>query len=73
MISSFIIIFRENIWNINHVINEKNSLGSIFRGLFGYNGNPSLIEVIVYVSYIFLAASLWKKKEIKMSTERGIQ
>jgi len=40
------------VWNINHILNEKEGLGAFLKALFGYNGNPSLIEVIAYVGYL---------------------
>lgn len=42
----------EHLYDINGLINEKGALGSILKGLLGYNGNPSLIEVLVYWSYL---------------------
>ena len=40
------------VWNINHILNEKEGIGSFLKALFGYNGNPSLIEVIGYLAYL---------------------
>jgi len=45
----------ENVWNINHILNEKSTLGEILKALFGYNGNPSLLEVISYAAYWVVA------------------
>jgi len=44
------------IWNINHILNEKEGVGSFLKALFGYNGNPSLVEFGAYLTY--LAAAL---------------
>lgn len=41
----------EHIWDINHILNEKSQVGLVLKALFGYNGNPSLTEVIAYLSY----------------------
>lgn len=41
----------EHVWDINHIFDEKSQWGLIFKALFGYNGNPSLTEVIAYVTY----------------------
>ncbi len=58
----------ENLWNINPPVNpdgtypslhENGYIGSILKGLFGYNGNPSLIEVLSYAAYLILVAVLW--------------
>lgn len=40
------------VWNINHILNEKRGIGSFLKALFGYNGNPSLTEVLAYWSYL---------------------
>lgn len=40
------------VWDINPILNEKEGIGAFLKALFGYNGNPSLIEVIAYFSYI---------------------
>jgi high-affinity iron transporter len=51
----------EHVWNINHILDEKSTLGEIMKALFGYNGNPSLLEVISYVAYwvVALAGVRW--------------
>ena len=58
----------EHVWNINPVVNpdgtlpllhEKGYIGSILVGLFGYNGNPSLFEVICYIIYIISVFGIW--------------
>ncbi len=42
----------EHVWDINHILNEKSQLGLILKTLFGFNGNPSLSELISYVVYL---------------------
>lgn len=41
----------EHVWDTNSVINESSLVGQVLKTLFGYNGNPSLTEVIAYVAY----------------------
>ncbi len=64
----------EHVWDINPALNpdggfpsfhEKGLIGNFLKGLFGYNGNPSIIEVLSYVLYWILTLVLWKnfKKE----------
>lgn len=57
-------VFIEHLWDINNLFHEKGTLGGIAKGLFGYNGNPSLIEVAAYSSYIIFVAVIWRKKDI---------
>jgi high-affinity iron transporter len=44
----------EHIWDINPVLDENSAVGSILKALFGYNGNPSLLEVVSYVAYYLI-------------------
>jgi high-affinity iron transporter len=41
----------EHVWNVNPILDEASTLGSMFAALFGYNGDPSLTEVIAYLAY----------------------
>ncbi len=42
----------EHVWDINHLLDETSTLGSFMKALFGYNGNPSLTEVLAYFIYL---------------------
>ena len=54
-------IVIEHAWDINHILNEKGVIGGLVKGVFGYNGNPSLIEVLCYIIYLGGVGMLWKK------------
>ncbi len=41
----------EQVWDTNSVLDEKSGVGEVLKALIGYNGNPSLTEVIAYLSY----------------------
>jgi high-affinity iron transporter len=60
----------EHVWDLNPPVNPDGSypllhedgyIGSILKGLFGYNGNPSLIEVLSYLGYMLLVFVLWRR------------
>ncbi|MDO8647653.1 MAG: FTR1 family protein [Candidatus Diapherotrites archaeon] len=62
----------EHVWDINPaqnsdgsypLLHENGAVGSIFKGLLGYNGNPSLLEVLSYFAYLILVFALWKNIE----------
>lgn len=62
--------YIEHLWDINPPVNpdgsypvlhEKGAIGSMLQGLFGYDGNPSLLMVISYFAYITIVAFLWKR------------
>ena len=55
----FLPIFVEHIWDVNGVLNEKSGVGVFLKGIFGYNGNPSLLEVIAYPAYLGLALAFF--------------
>jgi high-affinity iron transporter len=40
------------VWDVNHLLNEREGLGAFLKALFGYNGNPSLLEVVGYLAYL---------------------
>jgi high-affinity iron transporter len=57
----------EHVWDMNHILNEDGTVGVFLKALLGYNGNPSLIEVISYLGYffaIYLATQVSKQREI---------
>jgi high-affinity iron transporter len=65
------------VWNINLILPDSfpdgNSttpefleiIGSLLKTLFGYNANPSLLEIIIYPTLLtligYLSWRLWKK------------
>lgn len=62
-------IVAEHIWDLNPatlsdgsypLLHEKGAIGGIFAGLFGYNGNPNLIEALSWCAYIALAGFTWR-------------
>ena len=50
----------EHVWDINPIVDEGGTIGTFLKALFGYNGNPSLLEAVAYVAYLAVvgAASL---------------
>ncbi|MFX0096970.1 MAG: FTR1 family protein [Candidatus Hodarchaeota archaeon] len=49
-------VIVEHLYDINFILDENSPVGSVLKALFGYNGNPSLIEVAAYL--LFLISSL---------------
>jgi high-affinity iron transporter len=44
----------DHVWDIEHILPEKSTFGRFLTALFGYNANPSLVEVVAYFSYLSL-------------------
>jgi len=67
----------QEVWNIKHILPEKfpdgnpatpewlEIIGSLLKALFGYNANPSLLELILYPSILIsigiISLKLWKR------------
>lgn len=59
----------EHVWDINPVLNEASTLGSFLKALFGYNGDPSLIEVLAWVGYLVVVGGAY----FRPATARELQ
>jgi high-affinity iron transporter len=63
----------EHLWDNNPILDENGPLGSFLRALFGYNGNPSLLEVISYLCYFAVVGLLnwhgWQRPMRTVSTQ----
>jgi len=42
----------EHAWNVNSILPEQSVTGRFLAALFGYNANPSLLEVVGYWGYL---------------------
>lgn len=42
----------EHVWDVNSILSDKSEVGLMLKALVGYNGNPSLTEVIAYLVYL---------------------
>jgi high-affinity iron transporter len=55
----------EHIWDVNAVMDEDSVAGQLLKTLFGYNGNPSLTEMIAYFGYIAIVSFFWIRENKK--------
>jgi high-affinity iron transporter len=42
----------EHVWDTNGLVSEASNTGEFLKALFGYNGDPSLLEVGVWTAYL---------------------
>ena len=47
--------------NAKPLFSDKGAIGQIFKGFFGYNGNPSYREVIAYLFTLAMVSCLWTR------------
>jgi high-affinity iron transporter len=52
----------EHVWDVNMILDENSLAGLLLKTLFGYNGNPSLTEMIAYFVYIVVVAVFWRRE-----------
>jgi high-affinity iron transporter len=45
----------EHVWNTNALVGEDSTAGEFLTALVGYNGNPSLLEVVAWATYLVAA------------------
>ena len=51
----------EHVWDVNMILDENSVAGQLLKTLFGYNGNPSLTEMIAYFGYIITTSIFWRR------------
>jgi high-affinity iron transporter len=45
----------EHVWDTNSLVGEDSTAGEFLTALVGYNGNPSLLEVVAWATYLVAA------------------
>ena len=58
----------EHVWDMNWLLNENSFTGEIMKVLFGYNGNPSLTEVLAYIAYCGLILFVLVRDQLPRTT-----
>lgn len=59
----------EHVWDMNWLLDENSVVGQTMKILFGYNGNPSLTEVMAYIGYLaFVILGLQYQQRRPLST-----
>lgn len=54
-------VIVEHVWDVNAIVDENSLVGQLLKTLFGYNGNPSLTEMIAYFVYLAVVTVLWRR------------
>jgi high-affinity iron transporter len=70
----FIPSIVEHVWDVNVFIDENSIMGELLKTLFGYNGNPSLTEMIGYFGYLIIVTFLFTRRTaVKKSNTKAAQ
>ncbi len=62
------------LWDTNNLVDENSSLGQMLKAVVGYNGNPSLEEVVAYFGYwiaVLLGLRLWMESRYSPKLEQA--
>jgi high-affinity iron transporter len=59
----------EHVWDTNAVLDENSAAGQILKTLFGYNGNPSLSEVLAYLTYFTVLFTATRPRRMPVAAE----
>ena len=62
------------LWDTNNLLDENSSLGQMLKAVVGYNGNPSLVEVVAYFGYwiaVLLGLRLWMESRFSPKLEQA--
>ncbi|MCB0005289.1 MAG: FTR1 family iron permease [Anaerolineales bacterium] len=60
----------EHVWNINPLLDENSFVGELLKTLFGYNGNPSLTEVLAYLGYFAVLFFGFRRQQKGMAMQQ---
>lgn len=47
--------------NTYHPLHDKGSIGVFLKGFFGYNSNPNIPEVILWICALFFGLNMWRR------------
>ncbi|MFX0054008.1 MAG: FTR1 family protein [Promethearchaeota archaeon] len=70
------------VWNINPpvlpdgsypLLHDKGLIGGLLKAMFGYNGNPSFLEVTAYVLYLLILAGYYAYQQRASSANIAIK
>ncbi|MDG1247944.1 MAG: FTR1 family protein [SAR86 cluster bacterium] len=57
---SFMYTYDENKNRYTHLLHDKGGIGVFLKGFFGYNSNPNLPEVLLWMLSLFLGIRMWR-------------
>lgn len=56
-------VLIEHVWDVNPILDENGTVGLFLKAMFGYNGNPSLLETIAYGAYsVVVGWFVWQSR-----------
>ncbi len=65
---------NKHVWDTNYLLDENSNIGQMLKAVFGYNGNPSLEEVVGYFGYWFVVLvglRLWMESRFVPKLEQA--
>jgi high-affinity iron transporter len=66
-------IWQHVLWNTSRTLSEESSIGDVLHSLFGYADEPTALQLLAWVSYLAVAATLFvrrpRRRAVAGSTE----
>jgi high-affinity iron transporter len=59
----------EHLWNTNSIVSENSHFGKFLTALFGYNGDPSALEVGIWFAYLVAALAFFLRPLVSWRRE----
>jgi len=54
-------VIAEGIFDISHILDDRGTFGTFLRALFGYNASPTLIQFLVWLTYLGTFLIFWNR------------
>ncbi len=60
----------EHVWDLSPLLDDQSTLGTMLKVMFGYNANPSLMEMLAYFLYLGgVIYLLWRNKSSSLISQ----
>jgi len=63
-------VVKAGLFDLSWLMNDSSEVGIFFKALFGYTHSPSLMQVIVYLSYFMVTIGFLNRTRIKPPTKK---
>jgi len=57
---TFMYTYNDSSKRYTHLLHDKGSIGVFLKGFFGYNSNPNLPELLLWMLSLFLGIKMWR-------------
>lgn len=67
-------VIIEHVWDTSAILDDESALGRVLKSLFGYNSDPSLLEVLGYIGYYAtIGLVTWRRQTRVLPPEASVR